>query len=282
MPKVSQEARNLIMSFERLVLRAYQVPGDVPTIGFGHTSSAGAPRVELGMTITREQAYAIFDRDIALFAAELAKKITVELNDNAFGAVVSVGYNVGPARIPTLVNRINRGDMAGAAQTFMLYVNFNGKPCAGLIRRRNAERCLFLGDIAGAERYAQAHLASVRNDKTAHAMPQKIDAPAQPKSIGQSKTANAALAGATAVVASGVDAASTHIDALSSAWANAQAAFAQGKGAVSSSFAALAALARFAAEHPSLAFGLGCTVGALIAFGFVWFDRRRRLREDLV
>jgi hypothetical protein len=45
---VNQATQQLVESFERLVLIAFQVKGDAPTIGFGHTSSAGSLGQGLG------------------------------------------------------------------------------------------------------------------------------------------------------------------------------------------------------------------------------------------
>jgi lysozyme len=44
--------------------------------------------------------------------------------------------------------RINRGDWEGAAEQFMSWVKGGGKVLPGLVKRRVAEKTLFLSDTA--------------------------------------------------------------------------------------------------------------------------------------
>jgi lysozyme len=43
--------------------------------------------------------------------------------------------------------RINRGDMEGAAEQFMTWVKGGGRILPGLVKRRIAEKNLFLGTL---------------------------------------------------------------------------------------------------------------------------------------
>ena len=56
---ISDEGLKLIMQFEGLRLKAYRCPAGVWTIGYGHTSAAGAPEVRDGMRISAQEAEAI-------------------------------------------------------------------------------------------------------------------------------------------------------------------------------------------------------------------------------
>ena len=62
---ISDEGLKLIMQFEGLRLKAYRCPAGVWTIGYGHTSAAGAPEVRDGMRISAQEAEAILKKDLA-------------------------------------------------------------------------------------------------------------------------------------------------------------------------------------------------------------------------
>lgn len=53
-----------IAAHEGVVTRAYRDVGGVMTIGVGHTAAAGPPKPVPGMTISRDEAFAILARDL--------------------------------------------------------------------------------------------------------------------------------------------------------------------------------------------------------------------------
>lgn len=139
----------LIKEYEGLRTEAYPDPAhgwSVPTIGYGHTSAAGAPRVSKGMKITPAGAEEILRSDLVKFERAVASAVHVPLNENQFGALVSFTFNLGPGNLKssTLLRRLNAGDYAGAAAEFGKWVKADGKTLPGLVRRREAERLLFL------------------------------------------------------------------------------------------------------------------------------------------
>jgi hypothetical protein len=69
------------------------------------------------------------------------KVIQFEVNQNMFDALTSFVYNLGFSNLTTLVT--NR-DMQTVSEKMLLYVNANGSVWEGLVRRRTAERDLFL------------------------------------------------------------------------------------------------------------------------------------------
>ena len=183
----------LIQAYEQCRLKAYRVPGDEWTIGWGHTGRTGDPDVTDGMTITQEQADAMFQADLQKFAANVAKRIKVPVSDNQFSAIVSLAYNIGVNGFPTLLRRLNNKDYHGAAAAFMLYVNFNGQKCEGLVKRRTAEAALFNDeDIANHIYVAAAEASDAFKNNVVYA-PKTIDPPQPPKSIFASKTAATAV-----------------------------------------------------------------------------------------
>lgn len=265
----------LVKSFERLVLVGFQVKGDVPTIGFGHTSSAGAPRVRVGMTITEQQAYDILETDISTFAAQIRDRIKVDVNADQFGAVVSLAYNVGAGRIPTLLNRINRGDFAGAAEAFLLYNRFAGAVSNGLVRRRKAERYLFLSDYAGVARMTGAHIDAKEAAPWLHSMPQTVEAPKPPKSVAETHTGIAAGGGIIATVGAAADQIGQNTETVKETARTVSEQYWIVKDALSW-IGGIRHLPNMSViTFASVLVAVGC-------FAFIIWDRHRKLKEDLV
>lgn len=134
---------------------AYPDPGSKDgkpfTIGWGTTTYNVAGRakynrvnVQLGDTLTRAQAEAEFNYDLN----EVAEKINalgISLNQNEFDACVSFFQNCGFPK--PMVDRLKRSKTE-FAEAIELYVNGeDGKPLAGLVRRREAEKELFLKPV---------------------------------------------------------------------------------------------------------------------------------------
>lgn len=63
---------------------------------------------------------------------------------------MSFVYNLGAANLAssTLLKLLNRGDYQGAADQFSRWVNAGGKRLGGLVKRRAAERVLFLEPLS--------------------------------------------------------------------------------------------------------------------------------------
>ncbi|MEM9266897.1 MAG: lysozyme [Cyanobacteria bacterium P01_F01_bin.13] len=133
---------SLIKSFEGLRLKAYQDAVGVWTIGYGTTRG-----VRPGQEISEAQAEALLKTDLNRFEQALNQAVRVPINDNQFAALVSFTYNVGSGamRSSTLLKKLNRRDIYGAANEFPRWNRAGGRVLAGLTRRRNAERALFLG-----------------------------------------------------------------------------------------------------------------------------------------
>ena len=72
--------------------------------------------------------------------------IKTPLTVNQFSAICSWGFNVGSGNVQnsTLRMKLNRGDVEGAADEFRKWRKAGGRVLAGLVRRRVAERALFL------------------------------------------------------------------------------------------------------------------------------------------
>lgn len=142
--KTSQRGIALIKSFESLELKAYPDPGTGGkpwTIGWGHTKG-----VKPGDRITEQQAEAFLTQDLAVFELTVNSAVKVPVTQSQFDALVSLAFNIGGANFAgsTLVKKLNAGDLSGAADQFPRWKFADGKEMRGLVRRRAAERELFL------------------------------------------------------------------------------------------------------------------------------------------
>lgn len=134
----------LIQAHEGLRLTAYRDSGGVWTIGYGSTGG-----VRRGMTITRDQAVLRLYHDLDTAEAAVNNRVTVPLSQPQFDALVSLVFNIGGGafRKSTLLQKLNVGDSAGAANEFMRWVKAKGRVLGGLVTRRAAERALFLSEV---------------------------------------------------------------------------------------------------------------------------------------
>lgn len=140
---INGEGFKLLTTFEGCELTAYDDGGGVLTIGYGHTGND----VFCGLTISQTQAEELLRLDLEKFESFVEDAVEVDLNDNQFSALVCFCFNVGPVAFgdSTLLRLLNEGNYGGAANQFPVWNKVNGQPWLGLIRRRLAERSLFLG-----------------------------------------------------------------------------------------------------------------------------------------
>lgn len=139
--KVSNNGINLIKRFEGLELKAYKDSVGILTIGYGHTHA-----VKAGDAITGEQADAFLREDLQVAELSINTNVKVKLTQGQFDALVSFVFNLGSGNFvkSTLIKKLNAGDYAGAADEFGKWVNAGGKKLPGLVKRRAAEREVFL------------------------------------------------------------------------------------------------------------------------------------------
>lgn len=139
--KVSNNGINLVKRFEGLELKAYRDSVGILTIGYGHTHA-----VKAGDIITGEQADAFLREDLQVAELTINTNVKVKLTQGQFDALVSFVFNLGSGNFvkSTLIRKLNAGDYAGAADEFGKWVNAGGKKLPGLVKRRAAEREVFL------------------------------------------------------------------------------------------------------------------------------------------
>lgn len=139
--QISQAGLDLIKSFEGFEPEAYLCPAGVWTIGYGHTGD-----VVEGQSVTEEEAEELLLQDVAFAEDTVNSLVEVELSQQMFDALVCFVYNVGVGAFEqsTLLRLLNQGQMEEAAEQFLRWNKAGGKELAGLTRRREAERALFL------------------------------------------------------------------------------------------------------------------------------------------
>ncbi|AVF43592.1 lysozyme [Acinetobacter nosocomialis] len=144
--KISATGINLIKSFEGLRLKAYDDGVGVWTIGFGTIKYPNGIRVKGGDSCTSQQAEYYLLNDLTSFENAVNRLVKAKLTQNQFDALVSFTYNLGEANLgkSTLLKKLNAGDYQGAADQFLVWNKAGGKVMKGLVRRREAERALFL------------------------------------------------------------------------------------------------------------------------------------------
>ena len=152
--ELSPRGLRIIQAHEGLRLKAYLCPAGVPTIGYGTTRG-----VKMGDEITQAQAVELLAADAERFADAVRRHVDVLLNQNEFDALVSFVYNIGiglPEDHPkgpsgfrgsTLLRKLNAGDREGAADELLRWNKGGGKVLPGLVKRREAERRLFLEPV---------------------------------------------------------------------------------------------------------------------------------------
>lgn len=139
--QTGQAGIDLIKQHEGCYLAAYKCPAGVWTIGYGHTGSD----VKQGLTITQAKAEQLLKSDLAKFERHVMLfDSKYHWNQNEFNALVSFAFNVG--NINQLTANKTR-TKAQIAQAILSYNKANGKVLAGLTRRRQAERQLFLTPV---------------------------------------------------------------------------------------------------------------------------------------
>lgn len=150
---ISQQGIDLIKEFEGCYLTAYKCPANVWTIGYGTTEPIDGKPISQGMTITQKQADELLLKNLKTYEKAVNDYTQVSLNQNQFDALVSFTYNVGTGayKTSTLLQKLNKSDYQGASEEFAKWKYAGGKVLNGLVRRREAERKLFLTPVTKEE-----------------------------------------------------------------------------------------------------------------------------------
>ena len=168
---ISLKALALIRNYESLHDGDLSVIGCQPkmdclgiwTVGYGHAiidpttlrflkgAANKARAYELYPSMSESEAEALLQRDLGRYEANFRSRVTVSINEEQRGALVSFMYNCGMGSFngSTLLKLLNRGEREKAAEQLLLWdkgQDLNGRMVAlpGLTARRKSERELFL------------------------------------------------------------------------------------------------------------------------------------------
>ncbi len=156
MPRsINDAGLEIIMHFEGVhdgdrstpLLEPMLDPVGIPTLGYGAIYDGNGDRVTMETpAISVEEAEELLRRDLGRAENAVARSISVPLTDNQFSALVSFTYNVGSGnlRASTLRQHANREEFEEAADEFPKWRRSRGVILPGLVRRRRAERALWL------------------------------------------------------------------------------------------------------------------------------------------
>ena len=141
--QTSDAGLQFITKEEGEVLHAYRDMVGVLTIGVGHVVRRGE---SFPATITHEQSQELLRQDVGVVEDAVNSLVTVELTQGQFDALVSFTFNVGTGALKhsTLLQLLNKGDYAGAADQLLAWCKGGGRTLPGLLNRRKAEREMFL------------------------------------------------------------------------------------------------------------------------------------------
>ncbi len=155
----------LIKSFEslhdgdlsKIGLQPKMDPVGIWTEGWGHAIVdengefvRGKDKMQLAYKLakikTEEEADQILFEDLGPREKTVNKMVKVKLNQNQFDALVSFVYNIGSGNFQksSVLKWLNLGELKTAADSFKLFNKAGGEVMLGLIRRRLAEKELFL------------------------------------------------------------------------------------------------------------------------------------------
>lgn len=162
--RINAAGLSLVKQWEGLRTTAYWDVAGVLTIGYGHTSAAGAPKVTPGMAIGDKEAERILKTDLAKFEARVERLVKVKLSDNQFAALVSFDFNTGALHKSTLLKKLNKGDYAAVPGELMKWVNAGGRKVQGLVNRRAAEAGLWAKGEFVSSNYVPAKTAANKTD----------------------------------------------------------------------------------------------------------------------
>lgn len=134
---VSASALVSIANWEWFVGEAMiPVPGDVPTIGFGHTG----PEVHISQKITVPRALVLLNEDANKAAKSVQRCAPVPMYQHEFDAFSHLTLNIGGGRFcaSSIPVKLIRGDYAAACETIL---EFTCGPATNTTRAKKGEKC---------------------------------------------------------------------------------------------------------------------------------------------
>lgn len=205
--QMNAQGMALIKLYEGYRARAYRDAVGVLTIGFGHTSMAGAPAVREGMEISKAEALRILENDVGTFATGVRRLVAgLDLNSNQFSALVSFAYNVGldNFRNSSVYRAVLHEDWMVVPRRLALWVMAGGQKLNGLVKRREAEARLCMKDPLNMTLFEEGLAVPSEHELAEMNVVRGAIDQLTGKSLPESTTVWATLAGAAAGVTAAV------------------------------------------------------------------------------
>jgi lysozyme len=138
---IAKSTLEFVIKEEGFRTRAYFDTKGLMTIGVGHLIKPDEEHLRTD-TLTTEQVQELLRGDLQWCDEAITQAVNAPLTQNQYDALCSLCFNIGTThfRESTVVRKINEGDLAGAADAFLMW----NKP-PELEGRRKRERALFLG-----------------------------------------------------------------------------------------------------------------------------------------
>lgn len=152
--QMSRRGAAMLIGSEAIVPYRYKDSAGFDTEGIGHTAGAGAPdpaKRPFGQEIPLEEVVRTFRRDLRKFEKRVNDAVVVPLRQHQFDGLAHFDFNTGGIHRAKLTEKLNAGDVAGAAAAFD---GWHRPP--EIIPRRNAEKALFRNGT-----YAHGGMATV-------------------------------------------------------------------------------------------------------------------------
>jgi len=148
----TDDGLRLIQEFEGAPrLKARLCEGGAWELSYGVTFRPDGTRIREGETCSDSEAMTLFRHALGVFEQAVRDMVTVPLEPHQFSALVAWVYNIGieNARSSTVLREVNANRVYDAAAAFGMWIyatkNEYKQALRGLLRRRYAEACLFLG-----------------------------------------------------------------------------------------------------------------------------------------
>ena len=146
---INKEGIELIESFEGFSSKPYKDVAGIWTIGVGSIYGLNGKRVKADhRNISKKEALQLMKRDLKRTEVRISQLVNVPVTQNQFAALCSFVYNVGSGAFQrsTARMKLNRSDYEGCANEFLRWKYAGKRSIPGLLRRREAERELFLSE----------------------------------------------------------------------------------------------------------------------------------------
>ena len=144
--RINAAGLGIIKSFEGWRSSVYHC-GARWTIGWGSTYDLNGDRVTPDHPdIDEVEGEALLRREVRHVEDTIARVVKAPLTENQFSSLVSFVYNIGSGNFyrSSCRQKLSRSDYLGAADELPKWRRSAGRILPGLVRRREAERNLFL------------------------------------------------------------------------------------------------------------------------------------------